>query len=304
MVMTNIFDAEQIKKHTGGIVDKNPTLKNVIPAEEYILKTAPLPITYDVNRPQNWYFDEYTYTEFMGGIAIAPMNDEMACRNVINSMKTQSTLDVEQILYDRLETNNTLDKYILTDYPTKSWKHVIVLPGTNLLGTHVSKEIISRLMWELGDSVAFKPHPLTNANDVTQLGRDFGRHRIIPAKVSGWEVIKNAEVIYSTSSTELSMYACLFGKSVKSIGSIYFERTGAYYPTFRHIANIPPKTARKNLIKILKSPSSGIIFAEDVNYMEKVDNFFQQTMKLRNKFKPIVYNSFGYPKKPIKQEAK
>jgi hypothetical protein len=300
--MTNIFDKDEMKKQTGGIVSKNPSLQNVIPVEDYILQTAPLPITYDVNRPQNWYFNEYTYTEFMGGIAISPMNDEMACRNIISAMKNQSTFDVEQAIYDRLEKNGTLDKYTLTDMPSKKWKHVIVLPGTNLLPTHISKEIISRLMWEHGDNIALKPHPLTHEQDVTQMGKDFGKHRVIPANVSGWEVIKHADTVYTTSSTELAMYACLFGKTVKTIGSIFFERTGSYYPTFMHIAGESSRTARKNLLKILKSNSSGIVFGEDPNYEEKVDTFFKQTLKLRNKFKPIVYNSFSYPNRNVKKE--
>lgn len=300
--MTNIFDKDEMKKQTGGIVSKNPSLQNIIPLENYILQAAPLPITYDVNRPQYWYFNEYTYTEFMGGIAISPMNDEMACRNIINSMKYQTTFDVEQIIYDRLEKNKTLDKYTLTELPSKKWKHVIVLPGSNLLGSHISKEIISKLMWEYGDNIVLKPHPLTHEHDVTQMGKDFGRHRVISANISGWEVIKNADTVYTTSSTELAMYACLFGKKVKSIGNIFFERTGSYYPTFMHIVDATPKNARKKLLKILKSNSSGIVFAEDPTYEEKINNFFKETMKLRKKFKPIVYNSFSYPNRQVKKE--
>lgn len=299
--MTNILDEEQHKRQTGGVVLKNTSLKTVIPAEEYLLKAAPLPISYDVNRPQNWYFNEYTYTEFMGGLITAPMNDEMACRHIISSMKDQSNLDVESIIYDRLKKFNTLDKYTLQTKAPKVWKRVVILPGTNLLATHISKEIISKIMWQYGDDIVLKPHPLTHEQDVNQMKRDFGIHRVLSADVSGWSVVENADVVYATSSTEMCMYACLFGKEVKSIGSVFFERTGSYYPIFRNIADIPAKTARRNLLKILKSNSSGVVFGEDPDYITKIDNFFSKTLKLRQKFKPIVYNSFSYPNRQVKK---
>jgi hypothetical protein len=100
------------------------------------------------------------------------------------------------------------------------------------------------------------------------------------------------------------MYAVLLNKRVKSIGNVFYERTGAYYPIFRNIVNLSPTKAKNNLLKILNSDRSGVVFIEDLQYEKKIDLYFNSTMKMRTKYKPLVINSFEYPKNRSAVEEK
>ena len=291
------MNPQEIQRQTNNAFQKHSRLNNVAELEAYIIQSSPLPISYDVNRPQHWYFTEYCYTEFMGGIIITPMNDEMACKHILASMKKVSTLDVEKIFNDRLKDESTIDKYVLKRITAPAYDDVVILPGSNILNTHVNKELLMKIMWERPGAV-MKPHPLTNENDLKQLKKQYGHYRVLMPELSGWDILQTAKRVYATSSTELATYACFFGKQVDTINSILWERTGSYYPVFRMIAGMKNGKARKNLLRILTANSSGVVFPEDPNYKLKVDSFFEETMKLRKKYKPLVYNSFSYPQLP------
>lgn len=302
-----IFSDNDNNKKISQIVVKNDQLKCLEKIEDYLQQIAPLPINYDLNRPQPWYFTEYSYTEFMGGIIVSPMSDEIATRHIINSMKYPSNFDAEDIIMKRLKQYNTLDKYQSLKEPTGKYSHfnaLVILPGSNILHSTVSKEKLTEVMWSR-DDVNIKPHPLTTKKQFYELQKEFGIHRVFHPLQSGWRLLEMADEIYSTSTTELAMYATLMNKPVKSIGNIFYERTGAYYPVFRNIANLPPKKAKSNLLKILNSDRSGIVFIEDSNYEEKLNKYFDSTMKMRKKYKPLVINSFEYPKnRSIVEEQK
>jgi hypothetical protein len=223
----------------------------------------------------------------------------MACRIIEECRKDRSEFNVEELFQTRLAALGTGDKYTLAGAPPVA--EVAILPGSNQLQTHVSKEILARVMWD-NPAVMIKPHPLTNEDDFRGLQRAFSTRRVLHPKVSGWSVMNSANVIYCTSSTELDSYAVLSGKPVRNISNIFYERTGSYYPIFRLIVDMPVKTARKNLLSILSSSSSGILFPEDPLWSQKLDAFFNRAMKLRKKFQPRIWNSFERPPKaPVAQ---
>lgn len=295
---SQIFADNENNKKISQIVKKNEQLRTLEPIENYVQAKSPLPINYDLNRPQPWYFTEYSYTEFMGGIIVSPMSDEIATRHMIHSMKYRSHFDAESVILQRLKQNNNLDKYNSLQEPSGKYAHfnaLVILPGSNILHSTVSKEKLSEVMW-LRDDVNIKPHPLTTKKNFYELQKEFGVHRVFHPMQSGWRLVEMASEVYTTSTTELAMYATLMNKKVTSIGNIFYERTGAYYPVFRNIANLPPKKAKTNLLKILNSDRSGIVFIEDSKYEEKLDGYFNSTMKMRKNYKPLVINSFEYPK--------
>ena len=297
--MTSLIFAEnENNKKISQIVQKNENLKRLEPIEDYLQHASPLPINYDVNRPQPWYFSEYSYTEFLGGIVISPMSDEIATQHILHSMKFKSSFDAEAIILQRLKEKNTLDKYNGLQTPEgkyASFNALVILPGSNIMHSVVSKEKLAEVMWSR-DDVNIKPHPLTTKKQFYDLQKEFGVHRVFHPMHSGWKLLDKAKEVYTTSTTELAMYATLMNKPVKSIGNIFYERTGAYYPVFRNIVNLPPKKAKKNLLKILNSDRSGIVFIEDNDYEKKIELYFESTIKIRKKYKPLVINSFEYPK--------
>jgi hypothetical protein len=293
-----IFADNENNKKISQIVQKNNDLKKLEPIEDHLHHQSPLPINYDLNRPQSWYFSEYSYTEFLGGIVVSPMCDEIATKHILYSMKFQSSFNVEDIILHRLKEKRTLDKYNgLKDVEGKytNFNALVFLPGSNIMHSLVSKEKLAEVMMSR-DDVNIKPHPLTTKKQFYELQKEFGVHRVFHPMHSGWKLLQQANEIYATSTTELAMYAVLLNKRVKTIGNIFYERTGAYYPIFRNIVNLPAKKAKKNLLKILNSDRSGIVFIEDPLYKQKIDLYFESTMRMRKKYKPLVINSFEYPK--------
>jgi hypothetical protein len=301
-----IFADNENNNKISQIVQKTNDLKKLEPIEEYLHHQSPLPINYDLNRPQPWYFSEYSYTEFMGGIAISPMSDEIATRHILHSMKFKSSFDAESIILHRLKENDTLDKYTTLQEPSGKYAEfnsLVILPGSNIMHSIVSKEKLAEVMWSR-DDVNIKPHPLTTKKQFYELQKEFGVHRVFHPLHSGWKLLERVNEIYTTSTTELAMYAVLLNKRVKSIGNVFYERTGAYYPIFRNIVNLSPTKAKNNLLKILNSDRSGVVFIEDLQYEKKIDLYFNSTMKMRTKYKPLVINSFEYPKNRSAVEEK
>lgn len=296
MVKSSVMSEETLARQNGGHLTKRPGLKAVEPIEEALRRRSPFPISYDVNRSQPWYFSEFAYTEFMGGIYVYPQNDELACK--IMQAAVPGDLAVEALFREREQREGTLDKYQLPATDLRP-KKIVILPGTNLLTTLVSREALTRCMWE-DEEIVIKPHPITHENEIKRLKFEFGAGRVLPAQVSGAAMIRSADVIYTVGSTELAMYGVLHGARVVNIGNVFFERTAAYYPMMRRVQDQPQAVARARLLEMLTAPDTGVLFPEDPAWPEKMDAFFENAMALRQQFKPLVFNSHTYPTPPAK----
>jgi hypothetical protein len=286
-----ILSPEVLHQQNEGKLVKDPGLSRLAELEQHIQLNSPLPVSYDVNRPQPWYFTELAYTEMLGALYIYPMNHEMACRLVEDSVKQTSGFDPAKVIMARLEEAKTLDKYQLSPLLLPGRYPIVILPGSNQLTTHVDRGALARLIWERPDTL-IKPHPLTDDRLLSRLGREFGVSRILPANASGWAAVDQASEVYCSSTTELALYAALRGIPVKSIANIFFERSGSYFPFFRLIVDKPSAYASQKLLKILSSPISGVVFAEDPDWPYKIDKFIVRALKLRSRFKPRIFGSF------------
>lgn len=295
MVTPNILSPSALARQLGGRVKKTESLSVLAPLEKYVQESAPLPLTYDISRPQPWYFDEFGYTEFLGGLYVYPLNDEMACR-VMARPRPLMKLDGREIILANLARRQTLDKYELTKCD-EVVKHLVILPGSNLLYHITSHELITSVMWKYEDA-KLKPHPLTNDEDLKKLRKEYGVTRVLEPKSSGFQLLTNARTVWATGTTELTAYATILGKSVKSVDNIFTGRASTYYPTFRLLVDAPVSVARARLDRIF-SGASGLIFAEDHNWQLRIDQFFSDVMKLRRRFKPLIYQRSMMPPRPI-----
>lgn len=269
---------------------RRPHLSDLIPLEAIVREHCPLPVTYDVSKTQPPYFNEFTYGECLGGLMLAPQSCEIAARMTelaVNDDAGHRQFDPLPVILERLATTSTLDKYQLNPVSRPEVTDVAFVPGTNLFRDIVSREALTRAMFE-NDALIIKLHPLTHDQHIRELAGEFGYHRLIDPQESGWAYLSQATRIYATSTTEMGLYASLFNKPVHNISQFMKEHTGAFHQFFRHIGP-DPSTSTERLLRVLRSPFSGVFFPQDPNVEERISIYLRTVMEVRQAFKPLVY---------------
>lgn len=256
------------------------------PLEELARELAPLPISYDVTRLQPPFFQEFTYTEMLGGLYVAPQSCEIAAR-----LAREAAGDLEQCAFSPADAVMSAagDKYRLQpaaagEQPAK----VAFLPGSNIFSEAVSREALTRLMHEDPD-VWIKPHPMTAPELLRQLGRSFGYHRILDPMASGWACLQAAEIAFVTTTTEMGLYAVLLGKRIVNLSAFQAEPRGVYNPFYRLLWSLEPSDRRVRLRAALASPCSGFVHPDDPDPRGRLERFFARAMAMRELMRPLVH---------------
>ena len=250
--------------------------------EELAHAKAPLAIAYDVGRAQPPFFLEFTYTEAMGLLYIAPASSEIAARVIAHAVSQPSD--------NRFDTASQValrDKYNLPVTGRASHKRVAFIPGANIFQVCVSKEAVDREMHNHPETV-IKPHPMSHPALLRDLASCYGASRVLEPQSSGWEALLGTEEVLTTTSSEMGLYGALMGKRIRNITNAGFEARGAYGPFYRVLWDLSPDAAAERLRHIINSPYSGLFHPNDPNVSEKMDAFFELAMALREPFRPFV----------------
>ena len=164
------------------------------------------------------------------------------------------------------------------------------MPGHNRMDV-ASVENITRLLFE-NDDIMIKPHPLTNEPGMDTLGRSLGWNRIIPRNISGMALLQQCDVVYTTSASEMAITGTLLGKQVVNVSNFFFEGSGTYHPISRLLFTIHRdygvSEAQRILTRLIAHPASGIILPWQTDQDDRIDQFFQRSLDLRARFKPIA----------------
>lgn len=168
-----------------------------------------------------------------------------------------------------LEQSNSFDKYQLIRKPFgKKVESVIMLPGTNIYFETVNEDLLEQIVYE--NNAIIKPHPITNNEIMARLKKRFGEDRIVSQMVSGMDILKRADKVYTTGCSETALYAVMLGKDIANIEKGTFLR-GAYRQIFQKLLDSEDKYDTLN--RILNSYKSGIFFYWD--YEDKVAKYFE-----------------------------
>ena len=223
---------------------------------------------------------ELMYTEIFGAsgcIMIKPM-DVRFWGQMLNKVES----DVNPMrLKTLLEAG---DKYNICNYPysPSKVKEVLFLPGSNLLKC-LPKKLIKDLVFR---GVYIKPHPITTSHDYQMMMIDFG-DKYLNLQESGWDLMKAANKVYCTGSTELGLYAALHDKLVIPLRYIDKEQhKEVYWGFYEHI---------NKLKQLISTPLSGIIFNDDT-YKEQVDaylNFYKEMYDYATKNFLVMHKSWN-----------
>lgn len=255
--------------------------------EEKVRNASPFPISYDVDSTQDANFQEFSYTEFLGGMIINTQSVEINTRLIQYFSTYESNIDC----IDKLIKNNCLtDKYVLAPNMHSSYpENIGIMVGHNMFDL-VSSEIVARLAFELPD-FKIKLHPLTNQEYAAKVASIVGWDKIIQSNFSGVELIKNCKVAYLHTATELAAMAVALDKKIVNISNFFNESGGSYY----HINSTLFKSAdpKKTLNSILSCPNSGFLFPymDESEIDSRISNYFKCALKFREMFSPIASKS-------------
>lgn len=262
--------------------------------EKLIRDSSPYPISYDVTQVQTTNFSEFTYTELLSGFWIATQSLDINCRLLqdASEINTESSLDLASIVADKYNLSADISKY-------KDSKKICFLPGHNMLDV-ASVEIIARLVHE-EDDVLIKPHPITNAESLHMLAQRFGWNKIIDKDVSGDSLIKNCDVVYTTTASEMAISGTILGKKVVNVSNFFNEGSGAYHPLTRILFQAHKyhgvEEAQRLLKNIFACEWSGIVTKESGNIEERIKTYYSKALEYRTRYKTLASPKGNPPKK-------
>lgn len=265
---------------------RSPHLAELQGLEALVRATAPLPVSYDVGRIQPPHFHEFTYTEGLGCLMVSPQSREAAARLAAGTAR-HARFSVADAIEARLRSGEPADKYRLDAPLNPAATKIAFIPGSNIFGTMVSRELFTRTLTE-DPEIFIKPHPITDERLIRHLGREFGYHRLLDPRSSGVAYLAQAERVYTTTTSELGLFAVLMGVPISNIGNYINESGGIYHHFYRLVFGLEPARAREDLRAALDSETAGLLHPDDPDPERRLRHFFARAMSVREMLKPFV----------------
>jgi hypothetical protein len=257
--------------------DRNAWAESI---EQTVRKLSPYPCSYDVSQTQPSRFTEYTYTELLGAMWIATQSAEINSRIMQLESTSEHTVKIDDI------ASLVCDKYILdgAEHAHTKAKKVIFMPGHNMMDV-ASVETVHRLIHE-DEEVVIKPHPITSDEAMGFLGSRFGWNRIASKDASGYQMLIDADTVYTTTASEFAVSGTALGKNVVNISSFFNETIGAYYCISRLLFKAHKESIRKaqDVLCSLFSGRSGIITPLSINVEADIQRYFDYTLTVKSMY--------------------
>lgn len=262
--------------------------------EDAILTTVPFPfdVKFDLCCNQPPFFDSFIYTEFGHGMLLLTQSVEINHRLLALAAETGER---DTSILDGYLTKLS-DKYVLKNVDgIPAIKGIVVLPGSNRMKA-VDLARVQQILDE-DPEVMVKPHPLTNEQSFRELRARFRHDRMLDPKISGFGLIKRAETVYTTTSSETCLQSFLMGKHVVDVSNYEFASGGTYahinYQLFEGLREGGMEEARARLAAILSSPLSGILEIPDGyttnDYLPpRIVEYVQKALELREHWRLMV----------------
>ncbi|WP_163226442.1 hypothetical protein [Campylobacter fetus] len=297
MIDEKLSDNDAFNERTGNKL-KRVNLEHLDRLEGLIKANSPFGASYDVNRTQGLDFCELSYTEiFKNAIYLTPQNTELAYKMAFLA-KISYLGDLEKDKQNLLNKIAFKDKYKSAELCGNKISSVCFLSGSNTLKRTISiNELIKWVHYD--ENMLIKPHPLTDEKDLNELGVLLGKNRVLKPEISAFDLLKNANRVYSTSSSEIGLYAALMGKEVVDITNFINADETAYAPLYRFI-NYPYNKDLSALISVLSSPLSGVFFHNDDSLETKLKEYFKALNELKDINKPYSNMEFKKRLKELK----
>jgi hypothetical protein len=220
----------------------------------------------------------YKFTDFLSHcIMLSPQHDKIS-KQIITEVAGWGPTDYGHSIVKTLRRNIT-DKYISgddRDIRQFYCKELIALPGTNVLQKEDMVDWI-KIDELVKKGAKVKLHPITSKVWRTMMDRRW-KGAVIPGDMPLYDIMRHAEKVYFTMTSETGIAATLLGKQV---GIVSGKKT---WSNFEHIyrgldnCRVKMKLIDK-LISLFSHPESGIITSFSLDPAADVRQYFEYTKK-------------------------
>ena len=291
-----MFDPNDQVLHFGDVLSLSSRLDAFKPVERYFVSACnkrQIFYTYDMSAEEFLYFTTLNYTTYAGLFIMHPHQTELAMRQMFDALRDQSIprLDFSGYLKRSLETG-TANKYEMAGRPnTTPHKVVVVLPGSNRIETHISLNKLKWIVKQHGQDVLFKPHPLTPPDIIECVIKDIGvpASQFADPNTDLYQIIKHADIVYTSHLSESAAYAALLGKKVDPIDEVRSRNNSS----FTHINYLffTEDNHDEWVDTAFSSPKSGVVHPDiDKDWKGKIDQYLDYILAMRDKFKTAYIN--------------
>lgn len=203
--------------------------------------------------------DELLITEFLGsisGIMVYTPDHKFNCKMLALA---------EECPTPRFDINRLGPKYPSFALPVpEDLETLVILPGSNILRS-ISEDVL-RYLYD--NNAYFKPHPLTNKDDLLSFKLRMGEQFLSPYE-DVYPLVRAASTVVCQDSTEMGIYAALHGKKIQHLCNL---GPGAAYG---HMYPVIDKIALK-----LNTVESGL-FLPSEDWDEQLERFMSHLKKVR-----------------------
>ena len=281
--------AHEVRAAQGLPADGRDALPEIRRVERLVRAAmAPDVPTYDVCSVQGVGFDEWCYCDAFGSLCLWTQSVEINTRLALAAVATDDDDDTDHVarLLERLGDKWALEPPDVTHPPRKVWYP----PGGNL-GHLVATDQVLRA-FDSDPAWVLKPHPITSDEDVREAVRAFGVSRVLPRQVSGYDLLRRAEVVGYTTTSEMGIVAMMHGTDAVDFTAYAQEHRGRLYSLYRAIRE-SGDSPRAALNRLVRCPWSGVIplYESDDGVTHRARAFKGRSIELRERFRPLVPRS-------------
>ena len=276
-----------ISKHLGPNVIYSENVQDRSDIEEYIrlkCKEYGVESSFDVTAQENPHFKTINYTTYAGMLIIHPLEFGQTLFQMYDA-KADNLPDAGHIDYLRDKVmSGKMQKYNARNNVHDDFEAVAVLCGHNKFKQHIDSKKLDQLVKKYGKRLAIKPHPISEPRLLEHLKIYSEFSTLLDINDSLYDAIHNSKKVYTTHISETALTGLLAGKEVEPIDH-YQQRFCGSFGHLNHFCFTEDKPL-ETLTTIFASPKSGVICPEvDVNWSDKIDQYFSYTLSRRNKLK-------------------
>ena len=270
----------------------NPNYESLVDVEKYVkevFKDTDIELSFDVTAGERLYFKTVNYTTYAGCVTLHPLCSEQAIRQMYDAHADRlDPAGYVDFFKARVESNAT--KYVFDDPAESEAKKVlVVLPGGNKLKEQCCVGKVQQILDKHGrDNVLFKKHPISKDDIYEDFSNFLGGIHYAHSKADLYDLMKKSEYVYSTLISESALYGHILGKKVGRFDLLQNRDRASFVHINYFLYSTKDPLAWVDTT--FSSPKSGIINPEvDLNWKNKVDQYIEYILELRDLYKDAYY---------------
>ena len=242
------------------------------------IKKVNVEVSLDVqfNEPLN--FKTVVYTKYANSLLVYPLSFSASDAYILDMLNEEQ--------HKPYEFPNPIDKYELYDLEeSKKYNNLVVLPGSNILKSIVNKNSLINL--DKIKNTVVKLHPLTIEKDRKEIQSVFKKSEVIGPKYNLYSLFDSAKTIYTTSASEIVLYAALAGKKIVSIEEQ--DNSRKFTSNYSFIAKniFSSENPKEFAEKLINSSISCIFNPNDPMVFKKIDNYVNYIKRKKEFYKGV-----------------